>query len=106
MKFKFIYIFLMLFISVGFVYAGGFEEDPGPEEMVIIEDEVLENREILIDQDYNETLVANYVAPTGTLLSEIDDSFDNCTTSKTIVMWSEGCVQWSEGYALWSGVGW
>ena len=50
MKFKFIYITLIFFTSTLPVFSGGFDDDPGPEEMMFIEDEVIENQEIVTEQ--------------------------------------------------------
>lgn len=106
MKFKFIYIFLILFAPVSIVFAGGFEEDPGPEEMLIIENEVSENQEILIDQSYIQSITSTSFESKENSLLFADSNLDDCINSQSIVMWSNGCVEWSEGYALWSGIGW
>lgn len=106
MKFKFIYIILIFFTSTLPVFSGGFDNDPGPEEMMIIEDEVIKNQEIVTEQVAAVEFMIQSVALEGNVSTDIASTLEACTTSKTVVMWSEGCVKWTEGYALWSGVGW
>ena len=107
MKFKFIYIFLILFAQVSILFAGGFEEDPGPEEMLIIESGVSVNQEIFTDQVYDlQEFSSTTLESIQNKLIDVDIDLDDCTNSQTIAMWSKGCVTWSGGYALWSGIGW
>ena len=71
---------LLMIIFVSVVLAGGFEEDPGPEELPV------EQTEFVIDDPV--------VEPELVIESEIIADAGIADTSGNIVIWSQGKVTW------------
>ena len=108
-------LFIFLF-SFGAVFAGGIEEDPGPEEIISTE-EIVET----ITETATETITETATETATETITEIIDETSITTTEETeeyqeivatgldaaaivcdelpaIVKWSGGCVAWSGGY--------
>ena len=77
---------LLMIIFVSVVLAGGFEEDPGPEELPV------EQTEFVIDEPVIEP--EPVVEPELVIESEIIADAGIADTSGNIVIWSQGKVTW------------
>ena len=92
------YLFAMVFFSTVFAYAGGFEEDPGPDEVPEVEapseteEAQTEEAEFQNEADTDELL----------LLETVEESSAPECDSSIHVIWSDGCVKWSGGTVQWN----
>lgn len=100
-------LFIFLF-SFGAVFAGGIEEDPGPEEIISTE-EIVETITETATETITET-ATEIIDETNITTTEETEEYQEivatgldaaaivCDELPTIVKWSGGCVAWSGGY--------
>tara|TARA_Y100001935_G_C17196016_1_gene452570 strand:+ start:100 stop:432 length:333 start_codon:yes stop_codon:yes gene_type:complete len=95
MKINLIKTILIVLLSTTFVFAGGVEEDPGPE--VISESEKISIEE---SQDYDTELTTREdIDEYQEIVSSLDENNTSaCDGEGNVVKWSGGCVTWSGGY--------
>ena len=92
------YLFAMVFFSTVFAFAGGFEEDPGPDEVPEVEapseteEAQTEEAEVQNEADTDELLP----------LETVEESSAPECDSSIHVIWSDGCVKWSGGTVQWN----
>jgi hypothetical protein len=92
------YLFAMVFFSTVFAFAGGFEEDPGPDEVPEVEapseteEAQTEEAEVQNEADTDELLP----------LETVEESSAPECDSFIHVIWSDGCVKWSGGTVQWN----
>ena len=104
-------LFIFLF-SFGAVFAGGIEEDPGPEEIISTE-EIVETITETITETATETITetaTEIIDETSITTTEETEEYQEivatgldaaaivCEELPTTVKWSGGCVVWSGGY--------
>ena len=104
-------LFIFLF-SFGAVFAGGIEEDPGPEEIISTE-EIVETITETATETATETITetaTEIIDETSITTTEETEEYQEivatgldtaaivCDELPTIVKWSGGCVAWSGGY--------
>ena len=88
-----IIIFSMLGSSI--VFAGGVEENSGPETISETEQQVLDE-----STDYDSELTTREdIDEYQEIVATLDESSDPvCDSDGNVVKWSGGCVTWSGGY--------
>ena len=108
-------LFIFLF-SFGAVFAGGIEEDPGPEEIISTEEiveTITETATETITETATETITetaTEIIDETSITTTEETEEYQEivatgldaaaivCEELPTTVKWSGGCVVWSGGY--------
>ena len=97
------YLFAMVFFSTVFAFAGGFEEDPGPDEVPEVE-APSETEEAQTEEAQTEEAEVQNEADTDELLplETVEESSAPECDSFIHVIWSDGCVKWSGGTVQWN----
>ena len=107
------YLFAMVFFSTVFAFAGGFEEDPGPDEVPEVEapseteeaqTEEAQTEEAQTEEAQTEEAEVQNEADTDELLplETVEESSAPECDSSIHVIWSDGCVKWSGGTVQWN----
>ena len=95
MKIHLLKIILFSMLGSSIVFAGGVEEDSGPETISETEQQVSDE-----STDYNAELTTREdIDEYQEIVSTLDESSDPvCDSDGNVVKWSGGCVTWSGGY--------
>ena len=95
MKIHLLKIILFSMLGSSIVFAGGEEEDSGPETISETEQQVSDES---IDYD-SELTTREDIDEYQEIVATIDESSDPiCDSDGNVVKWSGGCVTWSGGY--------
>ena len=95
MKLYLLKIILFSMLGSSIVFAGGVEEDSGPETISETEQQVSDE-----SKDYDSELTTREdIDEYQEIVSTLDGSSDPvCDSDGNVVKWSGGCVTWSGGY--------
>ena len=95
MKLYLLKIILFSMLGSSIVFAGGVEEDSGPETISETEQQVSDES---VNYDAELTTRAD-IDEYQEIVATLDDSSDPvCDSDGNVVKWSGGCVTWSGGY--------
>ena len=95
MKLYLLKIFLFSMLGSSIVFAGGVEENSGPETISETEQQVSDE-----STDYDSELTTREdIDEYQEIVATLDESSDPvCDSDGNVVKWSGGCVTWSGGY--------
>ena len=95
MKLYLLKIILFSMLGSSFVFAGGVEEDSGPEIISETEQQVSDE-----SKDYDSELTTREdIDEYQEIVSTLDESSGQvCDSDGNVIKWSAGCVTWSGGY--------